>query len=169
MATPYIGEIKIFGGNFAPLGWAFCDGSSLPINGNEALYNLLGTTYGGDGINNFNLPDLRGRVPMHVSPGYPQGVRVGSESVTLNISTMPSHNHMAMDLSTPGSTTSPQNAFWAASSVNDNHYKSNPVGPTPMNNLALTLSGNGQPHENRQPYMAINYIIALVGVYPSQN
>src|SRR6476646_8748302 len=123
MGTPYVGEIKIFAGNFAPAGWMFCAGQLLPISENETLFNLLGTTYGGDGQSTFGLPDLRGRAPIHTNSTYPQGALVGTEQVTLTQATLPAHPHVAAALSGPGSTGKPDSAVWAGSTLSDNLYK----------------------------------------------
>jgi len=166
---PFIGEIRMFGGNFAPLGWAFCNGQLLPISQYDALFNLLGTTYGGDGQNTFALPDLRGRAPIHTNPTYPQGAVVGTEQVTLTQTTLPAHGHPATALSGQGSNGKPDSAVWAGSTLSDNLYKDTPAAPTTMLPSALSVAGGNQPHDNMQPYLVINFIIALEGIYPTQN
>jgi microcystin-dependent protein len=166
---PFIGEIRMFGGNFAPQGWAFCAGQLLSISENTALFNLLGTTYGGDGQTTFGLPDLRGRAPIHTNPTYPQGAMVGTEQVTLTQSNLPAHPHLAAALSGQGSNGKPDGAVWAGSTLSDNLYKDAPTSPTTMLASALSPAGGNQPHDNMQPYLVLNFIIALEGIYPSQN
>lgn len=172
MSQPYVGEIRLVGFNFAPVGWAFCDGSLQAIDQNPALFQLLGTTYGGDGQTTFALPDLRGRAPIHMGQGNGLtnrviGQRLGEESVTLTNTQMPNHSHSVAVLSTTGTTTSAQNSYLAGSSTSDNRYSSNAPSTT-MNAGVLSASGNSQPHENREPLLTMNYIIALNGIYPQQ-
>ncbi|MGZ4280852.1 MAG: phage tail protein [Gaiellaceae bacterium] len=167
MAEPFLGMIIIFGGNFAPKGWAFCNGQLLPINQNTALFSLLGTTYGGNGTTTFALPDLRGRVPLHFGQGpglsnYVEGQVGGVENVTLLTSQMPAHTHVQPATAGDETTNRPNEAIPARGGV----YASTPDG----SNLAATSSaGGGQPHVNLQPYLALNYIIALQGIFPSRN
>ena len=170
MATPFIGEIKLFGGNFQPRGFAFCDGRLLAISEYSALFALIGTTYGGNGQTTFALPDLRGRIPINQGAGpglstYVIGQSFGSEGVTLNPNQMPTHNHIALCNSTPGAA-SPNNGFWAATTGVTGY--GTPANAT-MNSQSLTTSGGSQPHENRMPLLALNYIIALEGIFPSRN
>lgn len=173
MSQPFIGEIRLFGGNFQIRGWAFCDGRLLPISGNDALFNLIGTTYGGDGQSTFALPDLRGRVPVHMGQGpglssYIIGQNGGAETVTLTTNTMPAHTHTPTCNGAGPSSTNPNNTVWA-NSANDVSYTA-PAGITgQMNAQAAGPNGGNQPHENMLPYQAINYIIALEGVFPSRN
>jgi microcystin-dependent protein len=173
MSTPFLAEIKIIAFNFAPKGWALCNGQLLPINQNQALFSLLGTMYGGNGQTNFALPDFRGRIPFHVGNGFTQGQAGGSSAVTLTQSSMPAHIHIARGSSVagdkvfPGATSPlPANHIWAVSSQN-------PYGPpnnlTSLNPAAITSVGGSQPHENRQPYLVLNFIIALQGIFPSHN
>lgn len=169
MSEPYIGEIRMFGGTFAPCGWAFCNGQLLSIAENTALYSLLGTTYGGDGQNTFALPDLRGRAPVHIGSTYPQGTSIGVENVTLTTTQMPTHSHPALALSSAGSSATPGGNYWAASSKSDNQYTNTLSAPNPMNAAATTISGGSQPHDNMQPYLVISFIIALEGIYPPRN
>ncbi|HEX6608874.1 MAG TPA: tail fiber protein [Chloroflexia bacterium] len=172
MADPYLGEIRMFAGNFAPLGWAFCNGQLLPIAQYDALYAILGTTYGGDGQTTFALPDLRGRGPIHAGQGpglsnHPQGEQGGTETVTLTVAQMPGHTHVPAASSAAGTSSHPTGAVWAASSTSDNQYASSTK--TPMNPGTVSAAGGNQPHDNLQPLLAINFIIALEGIFPSPN
>ncbi len=169
MGTPYVGEIRMFGGNFAPAGWAFCNGQLLAISENDTLFNLIGTTYGGDGQNTFGLPDLRGRVPVHMGQGpglssYVIGENGGTESVTLTLSQIPSHSHPALAQSQPGTQSSPANGVWAASTLNQ--YSTNNANAT-MNAQCLGLAGGSQPHDNMLPFQCVSFIISLYGIYPT--
>ena len=169
MSTPYIGEIRIFGGNFAPVGWAFCDGSLLAIAENDALFNLIGTTYGGDGVSTFALPDLRGRVPLHMGQGnglspYALGAMGGVEAVTLQAGQLAQHSHVAQADAASGVQATPQNAIWAASTLNQ--FSSNLPNAT-MNQAAIGNSGGNVPHENMVPFLVLNFIIALEGIFPT--
>ncbi len=173
MSQPYIGEIRLVGFNFAPVGWALCAGQLVSISQNDALFALLGTTYGGDGIQTFALPDLRGRAPIHAGqgPGLTnriQGEQLGSESVTLTSNQMPAHNHAARAQSAAGAASKPQNAVWAGSSAGDTPYKAALATPTTLNPQALPSAGSNQAHENREPLLVMNYIIALYGIFPSR-
>src|SRR6476646_10078736 len=172
MANPFIGEVKMVSFNFPPKGWAFCDGQLLAIAQNQALFSILGTTYGGNGQTNFALPDLRGRAPMHFGQGpglssRPLGERSGSEGVALAQTEMPLHNHIASGSDATGTTTGPANGVWAASARSDAQYGAR--GTVSMNPAALGATGSNQPHTNMQPYLALRFIIALQGVYPSRN
>ena len=176
MGTPYIGEIRMFGGNFAPQGWALCMGQTLSIAQNDVLFNLIGTTYGGDGVNTFNLPDLRGRIPIHqgTNPAtgtpYQLGQVGGSEQVTLTLQQLPSHAHAAQAQSGNGTQAGPGNGVWATEL--DPNLKPFSTSQTPagvMNPACVGPTGGSQPHEDRMPYLVINFIIALEGIYPSQN
>jgi microcystin-dependent protein len=167
MSSPYVGEIRMFGGNFAPAGWAFCAGQLLPISENPTLFDLIGTTYGGDGQNTFGLPNLQSRVPMHVGNGFSLGDMGGSESVTLTISTMPEHNHVPQCSASAGTESSPTGNAWAGGS---GEY----AGPPASSSLTLApqaigSSGGSQPHDNMLPFVAVSFIISLFGVFPSQS
>lgn len=166
MSTPYVGEIRIFGGNFAPNGWLLCQGQTLSIAENETLFNLIGTTYGGDGVQTFQLPNLNSRVPIHQGPGFVIGQLGGEEHVTLTTQQIPSHTHLAEARSVGGSATSPTGNVWAATP--ELPYAP-PGSATSMANGAVQLVGGSQPHDNMLPYLALNFIISLFGVYPSQN
>lgn len=167
MSQPYIGEIRMFPGNFAPAGWALCDGGLLPIAGYEALFTLIGTTYGGDGQATFALPDLRGRLPMHMSSSFPIGLMSGAETVTLTSGQMPVHTHLPQAASGPGSNVSPQGGVWSASAAGDRALYSSAVPNVAMLPSAVGISGSSQPHENMPPFLAVNFIIALYGIFPS--
>lgn len=171
MAEPYVGEIRVFAGNFAPAGWAFCDGSILPISENDVLFALIGTTFGGDGQETFALPDLRGRVPVHMGKNrdtgttYSLGEAGGVEAVTLMPAQIPVHSHQAMGQSTAGTQQSPEGGVWAASALGA--FATGTPDST-MDGEAIGPYGGSQPHENRMPYVAMNFIIALDGIFPSQ-
>ena len=166
MSEPYLSEIKIISWNYAPKGWSFCNGQLLPINQNQALFSLLGTTYGGNGQTNFALPDLRGSIPIHAGAGHLRGEKAGKESVTLTVQQMPLHIHLANSTNTDGSTGVPTNALLARAT---NFIYEAPANLTALNASAVTSVGGSQPHENRQPYLTLNFIIALIGVFPSRN
>jgi microcystin-dependent protein len=170
MSAPYLSEIKIISWNFPPKGWAFCNGQLLPINQNQALFSLLGTTYGGDGRQNFGLPNLQGRVPIHSGNGFVLGQPGGEAAHTLTVSEMAAHNHPANGTSSSVTTGSPANNYWgvAANQPADNLFANTAIN-TGMAGNAIGLTGGGQPHENRSPYLVLNCIIALQGIFPSQN
>jgi microcystin-dependent protein len=163
MSTPYIGEIRMFGGNFAPVGWLLCQGQILPIDQYDVLFNLIGTTYGGDGQTNFALPNLASRIPFHQGSGYVLGQMAGVETVTLNTNQLPVHTHQPVAAAVATSP-SPNNNYWA--SYANMQYSDQPPN-APMAPNALSLSGGNQPHENMPPFLAINFIIATEGIYPS--
>ena len=170
MSSPYIGEIRLFAGNFAPMGWALCDGLVLPISENEALFNLIGTTYGGDGISTFALPDLRSRVPVHQGTGINLSPRVlgsggGVEQVTLTAQTMPAHRHAMAATTTNAVSRSPVGAVLASSSTTQFYGAGDDT--TAMAAGVVTAVGGNQPHNNVAPVLAVNFIIALEGIYPS--
>lgn len=171
---PFIGQIIMFAGTFAPRGWAFCNGQLLPISQNTALFSILGTTYGGDGRTTFGLPDLRGRVPMHFGSGpglTPRslGQKAGTEEITLGIDQIPSHNHVANAVEPAGDSNDAQNNFWADDAgVSSGTYHTGPANTT-MNPGAISHVGGSQSHTNVQPFQCVNFIIALVGIYPSRS
>lgn len=170
---PMIGEIKMFGGNFAPRGWAMCDGQLLSVSQNTALFSLLGTTYGGDGRTTFGLPDLRGRVPIHAGNGpglSPRrlGEKSGAETNVLSLANLPSHSHTINAVMEDGNQSLPTGNLPAGTKLLDTEY-SDTSGNTTMNAAMVNNTGNSQAVNNMQPYQAVNYIIALVGVYPSRN
>ncbi|MFN3202076.1 MAG: phage tail protein [Bradymonadia bacterium] len=174
MSEPFIGQIVMFAGNFAPRGWAFCDGQLLAINSNQALFAILGTTYGGDGRTTFGLPDLRGRFPMHPGNGpglSPRqlGARSGQETVTLNVTQIPSHNHNAtLEVSnTAADDHQPAGNYLGAASADV--YTQTRSGNESLNSGATTNTGGNQPHDNMPPWQTVNFIIALQGVFPSRS
>ena len=162
---PYVGELRIFAGNFAPVGWAFCNGQILPISENETLFNLIGTTYGGDGQETFALPNLSGRLPLHQGNGFILGEPGGAEEVTLTVNQIPSHSHPMMGSSGNGSQSNPQNNVLASSTLVKLY--SGEAADTAMAANAITPEGGSQPHTNFQPYLCVNYIISLFGIFPS--
>lgn len=166
MAQPYVGEIRMFAGNFAPAGWAICNGQQIPISENDTLFNLIGTTYGGDGRTTFAVPDLRGRAPMHYGNGYVIGQVAGTENVTLTTQQIPAHTHGMQASGGAPNSTSPTNSFLGTSSQVTMYFGDPPN--VNMNANAISAVGGNQPHENMQPYLVINYIISLYGLYPSQ-
>lgn len=171
MSNPFIGEIRIFGGNFAPAGWAFCDGQILPISENEALFILIGTTYGGDGQTTFALPDLRGRLPMHQGQGPGLSARTlaeqaGVERVTLTAAQVPIHDHAVNAVAGLGTRTSPIGNVWAAAGAS---LYTNAAPSAPLNPAALASAGGGQSHENMSPFLGVSFIISLFGIFPSQS
>lgn len=166
MSSPFIGEIRMFGGNFAPVGWAFCNGALIPISENDALFNLIGTTYGGDGQETFALPNLQSRIPVHVGPGFALGQSGGTESVTLTTSQIPAHSHVPQCNSGNGNQTSPGGGVWALPSTGTDYSD---VAPSlTMDPAALQSSGGSQPHDNMVPFLAVNFILSLFGIFPSQ-
>jgi len=165
MAQPYVGEIRMFAGNFAPAGWMLCYGQLLPISEYETLFQLIGTTYGGDGQSTFGLPDLRGRVPLHQGGGLVLAQSGGQETVTLTVTQIPSHTHAATATTGTGNSDSPAGASsWAAVAA---PLYSTASTNAQMNASALLASGGSQPHDNMSPYLTVNYIISLFGIFPS--
>ena len=165
MSEPFLAEIKIISWNFPPKGWAFCNGQLLPINQNQALFSILGTTFGGDGRQTFGLPNLQGRSPVHVGNGISLGEMGGETSHTLNISELPAHNHVPVGSNDQATLTAATGNLWGTDG-------SNPFTPTPavaMNPACIQAVGGSQPHENMSPYLVLNFIIALQGIFPSQN
>jgi microcystin-dependent protein len=169
MGTPFLGEIKIVGFNFPPKGWALCNGQQLPINQNQPLFSLFGTMYGGNGQTTFALPDLRGRTPIHLGAGFTQGQAGGQEFHTVTMSEMPAHTHFVTASSLgpaalPGGG-DPTNSYWTDSG--NNNYSNAP--DSSMNPSSVTNVGGSQAHENRQPFLVVNFCVALIGAFPSQN
>lgn len=166
MSEPFLGEIKIISWNFPPKGWTFCNGQLLPIGQNQALFSILGTTYGGDGRQTFGLPNLQGRSPVHVGNGIALGEVGGETSHTLNISELPAHTHVPAGNPGSPSQPGPGGNVWATN-ANTNQYAT--TGGSSMNPACITATGGNQPHENMSPYLVLNFIIALQGIFPSPN
>lgn len=164
MAQPYVGEIRLFAGNFAPVGWEFCNGQLLPISENETLFQLLGTTYGGDGEETFALPNLQSRVPIHQGNGYILAEAAGVESVTLTLNQIPSHTHPLLGSADPASVRSPSGQVFGRAPGDAYASEFTPDALTPA---AIAPVGGSQPHENCQPFLCVNYIISLFGIFPS--
>jgi len=165
MAQPYVGEIRMFGGNFAPAGWMFCEGQLLPISENETLFQLIGTTYGGDGESTFALPDLRGRIPVHQGNGFILAETGGAEEITLTVQQIPAHGHAFLGAATDGNVI-PAGGNLPANSLNITPY----INADPDGNMSLTAigpRGGSQPHTNFQPYLCVDFIISLFGIFPS--
>jgi len=172
MSEPFLAEIKIVGFNFAPRGWAFCDGQILPINQNQSLFSLLGTAYGGDGRTSFALPDIRGRTPIHVGEGHNQAQKSGEETHTLAAAEMPQHKHVIKASESAGSEQSPAGKLLGTESnlAHPASYRNRETGTIAnLNSASITNVGGSQSHDNMQPYLALNYCIALQGLFPSRN
>jgi microcystin-dependent protein len=165
MATPFLSEIRLVSFNFPPKGWALCNGQTLSIQQNQALFALVGTTYGGDGITNFKLPNLQAAMPVNQGAGFVLGQAAGESSHTLILAEMPAHTHLAQGVSTTASAESAAGNTWAQSTNNPYGTSTN----TTLNPAALGSIGNGQPHNNLPPYLVLNFIIALQGIFPSRN
>lgn len=165
MAQPYVGEIRIFAGNFAPAGWMFCEGQQLPISENETLFQLIGTTYGGDGQSTFNLPDLRGRIPLHQGNGFILAETGGVEEVTLTQNQIPVHNHAMLASSNTAGSANPNGALLARTTTFTPYMES--AGTRNLNVGTITPTGGSQPHTNFQPYLCVDFIISLFGIFPS--
>jgi microcystin-dependent protein len=171
MGEPYVGEIRMFAGNFAPAGWMFCDGQLIPISENETLFNLIGTTYGGDGQETFALPNLQSRIPIHAGTGpagttYQLAETAGVETVTLTTQQIPVHSHVLTASGATATGRDPLQQNMLAPSAGDTYVQS--LDPVPMSAQAITPAGGSQPHENCQPFLCINFIISMFGVFPSQ-
>lgn len=169
MSEPFLGEIKLFGFSFAPRGYALCDGQTLPIAQYSALFSLLGTYYGGNGQTTFQLPDLQGRTPVHAGPQTPVGSIDGVESVTLTISEMPAHNHGLTATSATADKRPPNGHTFANDTSATTNFFANPSNLTPLAQQSIGNTGGGTPHENMQPFLVMNYCIALNGIFPSRN
>lgn len=170
MSEPFLAEIRIVGFNFAPRGWAFCDGQILPINQNQSLYSLLGTTYGGDGRTSFALPDLRSRTPLHKGGGYTLGQKGGAETVTLTAAEIAAHTHAFKASSSLGNTNTPASRVLAAVPGAEFGYRDPEAATsTALRSGAVTNAGGGQAHNNMQPYLTVAFCIALQGLFPSRN
>ncbi|MFT3743529.1 MAG: tail fiber protein [Pyrinomonadaceae bacterium] len=164
MAQPYVGELRMFAGNFAPAGWMFCEGQLLPISENETLFNLIGTTYGGDGQSTFALPDLRGRIPIHQGSGFTLAETGGVEEVTLTVNQIPTHSHPMMASTNIPTSSNPVGNITgqAASKIYRNGNPSVTLAPQ-----MIGATGGSQPHDNFQPYLCVDFIISLFGIFPS--
>lgn len=169
MAEPFLSEIRVFSFNFAPKGWAMANGQQLPVNQNQALFALLGTTYGGNGTTNFALPNLQGSVPVHEGSGFALGQRGGQASVTLTSQQMPTHLHLLQAVNATGELLTPTAGAQLAKSTSSSYGNMGDPGVdlVPMAATAISSVGGGQPHENRQPVLALNFCIALQGIFPS--
>ena len=172
MSEPFVGEVRMFAGNFAPRGWAFCDGQLLAVSQNDALFSLLGTIYGGDGRTTFGLPDLRGRIPIHAGSGpglSPRrlGAKAGTEAVTLTVNQLPSHSHRLSGSSSLANESRPEGNVLGSDLVQD-LYRGGSIPPGNMNSQAITSVGGSRSHTNLQPFLCIHFIIALFGIYPSR-
>ncbi len=164
MAQPYVGEIRMFAGNFAPAGWMFCEGQLLPISENETLFQLIGTTYGGDGQSTFALPDLRGRIPVHMGSGFVLAQSGGTETVTLTVQQIPAHTHPLLGSSGNAGVQTPAGNVYARGSTD---LYTTQFTQAVMSPQAIGPIGGSQPHENTQPFLCINFIISLFGIFPS--
>ena len=167
MATPFLGELKLVALDFAPTGWAFCNGRLLPIAQNQALFALLGTQFGGDGQTTFALPNLQGAVPLGAGPDYTQGQAGGATAVQLSLAQIPVHSHGAMASNAPGTQAAPTNGVWAQDSGGNAMFAA--AANTTMSAAAIGTQGSSAPHNNMQPYLVLNWIIALQGIFPSRN
>jgi microcystin-dependent protein len=167
MAQPYVGEVRMFGGNFAPAGWMFCEGQLLPISENETLFQLIGTTYGGDGESTFALPDLRGRIPIHQGNGSILAETGGAEEITLTVQQIPAHSHPFLVTANLASTNDPTNNVPASSTGSTILPYGTDQPPTNLSPQSIGPVGGSQPHTNFQPYLCISFIISLFGIFPS--
>jgi microcystin-dependent protein len=167
MAQPYVGEIRMFAGNFAPAGWMFCEGQLLPISENETLFQLIGTTYGGDGESTFALPDLRGRIPIHQGSGFILAETGGAEEITLSVQQTPQHAHPVLASTALATTNAPANNVFAASSGSTIFPYGTDQPPTTLQTATISSVGGSQPHTNFQPYLCVDFIISLFGIFPS--
>ena len=165
MSSPYVGEIRMFGGNFAPAGWMLCQGQLLPISENETLFNLIGTTYGGDGQSTFALPDLRGRLPLHQGTGFVLAETGGVETVTLTVQQIPAHSHPLLASADSATTINPQNNVASVTATATPYFNIAPA--TALSPQAISSTGGSQPHNNFQPYLCVDFIISLFGIFPS--
>jgi microcystin-dependent protein len=168
VAQPYVGEIRMFAGNFAPAGWMFCEGQLLPISEFETLFNLIGTTYGGDGQSTFALPDLRGRLPIHQGPGFALAQTGGVEQVTLSAQQIPAHGHLLIASTTSAQQSTPANNVTGQSGGSSHIYRQATPAESMASN-ACSSAGGSQPHTNFQPYLCLNFILSLFGTFPSQS
>jgi len=165
MAQPYVGEIRMFAGNFAPAGWMFCEGQLLPISENETLFQLIGTTYGGDGESTFALPDMRGRLPIHQGNGFTLAESGGAESITLTVSQIPAHSHPLLASNDTAGGSAVLNSVTGQVGATQIYRSATPASP--MSALSVGPTGGSQPHDNFQPYLCVNFIISMFGIFPS--
>ena len=165
MAQPYVGEIRMFAGNFAPAGWMFCEGQLLPISENETLFQLIGTTYGADGESNFALPDMRGRIPIHQGNGFILAETGGAEEITLTVQQIPAHTHPLLASGDQASTVNPGNNVVGSTLTTTPYFANQPTNP--LSSQAISATGGSQPHTNFQPYLCVDFIISLFGIFPS--
>jgi microcystin-dependent protein len=168
MAQPYVGEIRMFAGNFAPAGWMFCEGQLLPISEYETLFNLIGTTYGGDGQSTFALPDLRGRVPLHFGNGFTLAETGGVETITLTVPQIPAHTHPFLGTSNQATDSNPSAKLPATSASATASPYGTDAPKTTLSPSSVSNTGGSQPHDNFQPYLCVDFIISLFGIFPSQ-
>lgn len=167
MAQPYVGEIRMFAGNFAPAGWAFCEGQLMPISENETLFNLIGTTFGGDGENTFALPDLRGRLPIHQGAGFILAETGGAEEITLTVNQIPSHSHPLLASTVPATDGNPGGRVLAESGTAGAFLYLEDAPTVTLAPTSVSPVGGSQPHTNFQPYLCVSFIISLFGIFPS--
>lgn len=167
MAQPYVGEIRMFAGNFAPAGWMFCEGQLLPISENETLFQLIGTTYGGDGESTFALPDLRGRIPIHQGNGFVLAETGGAEEITLTVQQIPAHSHPMLGSGNNVNSPSPANQLGGVQTVFGVRQYGTDAPRGPLSPQAVSPVGGSQPHTNFQPYLCVDFIISLFGIFPS--
>lgn len=165
MAQPYVGEIRMFAGNFAPAGWMFCEGQLLPISENETLFQLIGTTYGGDGESTFALPDLRGRIPLHQGNGFILAETGGAEEITLTVSQISAHSHPMLASADQADTLNPGGGVVGSTLSATPYFGAQPANP--LSPQAISSTGGSQPHTNFQPYLCVDFIISLFGIFPS--
>lgn len=166
MAQPYVGEIRMFAGNFAPAGWQFCEGQLIPISEHETLFQLIGTTYGGDGQSTFALPDLRGRIPIHQGNGFILAETGGAEEITLTINQIPAHHHPMLGSANAATSSLPTNNVFATTSGFDIYFD-NSESSSSLSTAAISPVGGSQPHTNFQPYLCVDFIISMFGIFPS--
>ncbi len=166
MAQPYVGEIRMFGGNFAPAGWMFCEGQLLAISENDTLFQLIGTTYGGDGQSTFALPDLRGRLPIHQGNGFVLAATGGAEEITLTVNEIPVHSHRLQGSAGQGTSPNPANNILAGSPNVDLYVQD--IANKALAPTSISTVGGSQPHTNFQPYLCVDFIISLFGIFPSR-
>lgn len=169
MAQPYVGEVRMFAGNFAPAGWMFCEGQLLPISENETLFNLIGTTFGGDGQSTFALPDLRGRIPIHQGNGFILAETGGAEEITLTVPQIPAHAHPALASTSNAASADPTSNVGGRVTAASVFPYGTDQPFQPLSPSAISSVGGSQPHTNFQPYLCVNFILSLFGIFPPPN